>query len=374
MTVPVIMPGQGQSVESCIISGIRKKKGDSVAVGDILFVYETDKATFEEEAKADGIMLDFFFSEGEEVPVLTNVCVIGAAGESVDEFRPGNAGAAQGPVAQEEKPGAEAEGISSPSPKEVPEPQGIPTPEEPPVYMPPAMTAESTAGISPRARELAARKGVSASGLKGSGPQGRIIERDVLEALEKGKATPLAKKMMEKDPSLQAVAGAGLAGMITGRDLKAGATAGGGDFEIKPLTTIRKLIAKAMHQSLQNSAQLTHHLGADARRITTLRKIVKKAVAEGKSADITLNDMTCYATISALRKFPQANAHLMGDSVKLFSKVHLGVAVDTDRGLMVPVIRNADSLTYDHRAIDGREATRFVKQVAVEIENLDFKI
>jgi len=457
MAVPVIMPRQGQSVESCIISEIRKKKGDSVAVGDILFVYETDKATFEEEAKADGIILDVFFSEGDEVPVLTNVCVIGAGGESAEEFRPGNAGAVQAPatpVATEEKTEAEPE---SKKPESVAEDRQATTQAE--NIMPAASRAESASGISPRARELAQRKGVDISRLRGSGPLGRIIERDVLEAAEAAKTSPLARRMMKDDPSLTAAAGTGLAGMITGRDLKAGTAAGGGDFEIKPLTTIRKLIAKAMHQSLQNSAQLTHHLGADARRITALRKKIKKAVEEGKSADITLNDMICYATIAALRKFPQANAHFLGDSVKLFSKVHLGVAVDTDRGLMVPVIRNADdltiselsgrirevaaacrkgsidpellsseaasftvsnlgnygvemftpvinlpqvgilgvntmvlrpkdlgdgtigfvpflglSLTYDHRAIDGGEATRFVKQVAIEIENLDIDI
>lgn len=462
MAVPVIMPRQGQSVESCIISEIRKKKGDSVAAGDILFVYETDKATFEEEAKVDGIMLDVFFSEGDEVPVLTNVCVIGAAGESTEEFRPGNAGATQAETA-----------------KEAPDAQKTPDArEEAPDDLSAAPKTESASGISPRARELAEKKGVYVAGLKGSGPQGRIIERDVLASADAAKTSPLARRMIKDDPSLSVTAGTGLAGMVRGEDLRAGAgkTAGsttgrmtgtgtgatpgtGNDFEIRPLTTIRKLIAKAMYQSLQNSAQLTHHLGADARRMTALRKQVKKAVEEGKSADITLNDMICYATIAALKKFPQANAHFLGDSVKLFSKVHLGVAVDTDRGLMVPVIRNADdltiaelsgrtrevaaacrkgsidpellsseaasftvsnlgnygvemftpvinlpqvgilgvntivlrpkdlgdgtigfvpflglSLTYDHRAIDGGEATRFVRQVAVEIENLDFEV
>ena len=89
MAIPVIMPRQGQSVETCILGEWVKKKGDFVKVGDILFSYETDKASFEEDAKAEGILLDVFFAEGDEVPVLVNVAVIGAAGESVDEFRPG---------------------------------------------------------------------------------------------------------------------------------------------------------------------------------------------------------------------------------------------------------------------------------------------
>ena len=231
------------------------------------------------------------------------------------------------------------------------------------------------------------------------------------------------------------------------------------DFEIKKMTNIRKLIAKAMHNSLQNSAQLTHHLGADARQMQTLRKKVKKAVDGGYPTNITLNDMVCYAVVKALKKYPQVNSHYLGDNMKYFKKVHLGVAVDTDRGLMVPVIRNADdlsiqglsnqlrevaaacrkgsvnpellsseaasftvsnlgnygveiftpvinlpqsailgvntivprpkdlgdgvygfvpylglSLTYNHQALDGGEATRFLKQIATEIENLDFEL
>lgn len=88
------MPKQGQSVESCILTEFKKKKGDSVAVGDILFSYETDKASFEEAAQVAGTVLDVFFDNGDEIPVLTNVMVIGNEGESTAEFRPGGETAA----------------------------------------------------------------------------------------------------------------------------------------------------------------------------------------------------------------------------------------------------------------------------------------
>lgn len=91
MAIPVIMPKQGQSVETCIITKWYIKKGDPVAKGDILLSYETDKAAFDLEAQADGILLDIFFPEGSEVPVLTNIAVIGSAGEETAEFSPGNA-------------------------------------------------------------------------------------------------------------------------------------------------------------------------------------------------------------------------------------------------------------------------------------------
>lgn len=90
MAIPVIMPKQGQSVESCILTSWTRKKGDTVKKGDVLFSYETDKASFEAEAEADGVLLETFFSEGDEIPVLTNVAVIGRPEESTDAFRPGN--------------------------------------------------------------------------------------------------------------------------------------------------------------------------------------------------------------------------------------------------------------------------------------------
>ena len=110
MATVVIMPKQGQSVESCILTEMKKKKGDTVAVGDILFAYETDKASFEEEAQVAGTVLDVFFDNGDEIPVLTNVMVIGNEGESTAEFRPGGeaaAPAAETPVAAAAAPAEE---------------------------------------------------------------------------------------------------------------------------------------------------------------------------------------------------------------------------------------------------------------------------
>ena len=112
MATPIIMPRQGQSVESCIISNWAKKVGDKVAVGDTLFTYETDKATFDEEAKVEGTMLVHFFEEGDDVPCLLNVCVIGNEGEDVSAFSPN--GAAPAPAAEAapvaEAPAAPADG------------------------------------------------------------------------------------------------------------------------------------------------------------------------------------------------------------------------------------------------------------------------
>lgn len=329
MAIPVLMPRQGQSVETCIIGEWYKKKGDAVKVGDILFSYETDKASFEEEAKADGILLDVFYAEGDEVPVLQNVAVIGNVGESIDEFRQG--GQTATPVAEiATVVEAKAEAVLAPEVKVVADPSG-------------------KVKISPRAKNTAEKMGVAFQQLAGSGPEGRIIERDIEAAAQAlPKLTPLAQEVAKAEGMKAGDVATGLGGKAVAKDLISYNPVYGDDFEVKKLSNMRKLIAKAMHTSLQNSAQLTHHMSADARTIMALRKKYKKALDAGQiTQNITINDLVCFAVIKALKKFPQVNTHFIGDSMRWFKKVHLGLAVDTDRGLMVPAIKNADDLSFE---------------------------
>ncbi len=306
MAVPVLMPRQGQSVETCILGQWYKTVGEEVSVGDILFSYETDKASFEEEAKEDGVLLATFFNEGDEVPVLVNVAVIGKKGESIDEFSPGT-------TLTEDKPEVK---VADEAPKVI----------EFEVEIDPT---DMRIRISPLAKNMAEKKGVDIQTLKGSGPHGRIIARDIENAekvVEQPKVSIAQKSVAPSAPSI--------------------VLESGDDFEIKSIPNIRKLIANAMHLSLQNSAQLTHHLSADARQLQRLRKKFKAEFAEGKiKQNITINDLVCFAVIRALEKFPQVNTHYHGDKMKWFNKVHLGLAVDTERGLMVPTLKNADDLS-----------------------------
>ncbi|NBC84260.1 MAG: 2-oxo acid dehydrogenase subunit E2 [Bacteroidetes bacterium] len=335
MAEPIIMPRQGQSVESCIITEWHKKKGEQIKKGDILFAYETDKASFEEESEHEGILLDIFFDDGDEVPVLTNVGVIGKEGESTDEYKP-DKGAGTQDSASKDKELDE----TTPMEKESEE-------ESAPYQQPDQETVRINDGkISPRAKRLANDKGLDYAQISGSGPEGRIIERDILHALDTTpKITAKAKKAMQEEEYSAPSEGSGLGGNITYSDLSASNNVYAEDHEVMPLSNIRKRIAKAMHASLQNSAQLTHHMSADARNILRLRKIAKKKSEEGYAYNITLNDMVCYAVIRALLKHPEANVHLIGDSMRQFKKIHLGLAVDTERGLMVPAIKNADDLS-----------------------------
>ena len=295
MAIPVTMPKQGQSVETCIITRWFKAAGDKISAGDILFSYETDKAAFDLESPADGILIETFFGEGDEVPVLVNVAVIGQKGESADPFRPGSAGSVTSSTSSQTLPDAQ------PKPQPQPQPQ------------PHTSSTDARIRISPRAKRLAENNGIDYHSVSGSGPNGRIIVIDIENSLSGQKSA--------SKPVYQA----------------------GSEFTEQPVSNVRRLIAKAMHNSLQNSAQLTHHMSADVRRLLEARRKNKEAIISGsETAEITLNDMVCWCVIRALEKFPEANSHFMGDTIKVFHRIHLGIAVDTPRGLMVPAVKNAD--------------------------------
>ena len=304
MATAVIMPKQGQSVETCIITKWFRNKGDKVSVGDILFSYETDKASFDLESTVEGILLDVFFGDGEEVPVLVNVAVIGKSGEITDSFNPSHTNASSEFKASIVSTDPE----SLDSIKAVKDAQGKETENLLPV-------SDNKIRISPRAKRMAENKGINYNNLHGSGPNGRIISRDI----EKG--NPEDAAVIEKIPSA------------------------GDDYTEQPLSNVRKLIAKAMLSSLRNSAQLTHHMSADVRSLLEARQIIKiKLTSDKNQQDITLNDMICWCVIKALGKFPEANSHFLEDRIKTFNKVHIGLAVDTPRGLMVPTIKNAGDM------------------------------
>jgi pyruvate dehydrogenase E2 component (dihydrolipoamide acetyltransferase) len=294
MAIAVIMPKQGQSVESCIITKWFRKRGESVSVGDILFSYETDKAAFDMESPANGILLDLFFSEGAEVPVLVNVAVIGQNGEATDSFNPVKSDHTETSVSK----GTEV-------------PDTLRDMDDHSLYKT-SPVSNGKIRISPRAKKLAENKGLKYNNIQGSGPNGRIITEDIEKALS---GAAIITKTVNYS---------------------------GDEYTEQPLSNVRKLIAKTMHASLQNSAQLTHHMSADVRYILEARQKIKDEVSSGKTRqDITLNDMICWCVIKALKKFPEANSHFLDDRIKTFHRVHLGIAVDTQRGLMVPVVKNA---------------------------------
>ncbi|MBO4979799.1 MAG: 2-oxo acid dehydrogenase subunit E2 [Clostridia bacterium] len=322
MANAVIMPKAGITVESCIIGTWEKKVGDAVKVGDILFTYETDKASFECESTAEGTLLEIFYNEGDEVPCLVNVCAVGNAGEDCSALRPDSAAPAEAapaeaPAAAEEKKEEAAAPVAAATT---------------------AVAGEKSA-ISPRARKLAERAGVDASLATPTGPNGRIIERDVRTLME----NPVVVAKAEEAAPAPAVAPA---------------AAAEAEYTDVKFSGIRRAISKSMHTSLSTMAQLTHTTSFDATTILAYRKMLK--AAEGEYAGITLGDIILYAVSRTLLNHPDLNAHMLDDNnIRLFKHVNLGVAVDTPRGLMVPTIFHADEMSL-------LEISRAVKELAAQ--------
>jgi pyruvate dehydrogenase E2 component (dihydrolipoamide acetyltransferase) len=318
MATTVIMPKQGQSVESCIIVSWKKHAGDPVKAGDIICEVETDKATFEVESPAEGTLLAIFHEAGSDVPVLSPIAAIGNPGENVDDLK------AAGGVAP--TPTASAAPAAAPSTTAA-------------AVAPAPTAAGSKVKASPRAKALAASQGISLAGLSGTGPGGRVIERDVRALGGKAAAAPTAAQR----PAPAA---------------KAAAPFVEGEVREVKVTGIRKLIADRMLNSLQTTAQLTMQAAADARALQDLRRKLKESPEALGLRDITINDMVLFAVARSLTRHPDLNALFTGDSLRQYGSVHLGFAVDTPRGLMVPVIRNAHGLTLRQIA---HESGRLVK-------------
>ena len=335
------MPRQGQSVESCIITEFKVKVGDTVNVGDVLFSYETDKSSFDEAATVAGKVLAVFRAEGDDVPCLENVLVIGADGADYSAFVPKDEEAAP---AQEEATAPVAEE----------KPASAPVQEAAPAA---AVTAELSGTISPRARLLAEKTGADLLKAVPTGPYGRIIERDVQTLVDNGlTVSPAAKASYT-----EAVEGTGRSGRVTLGDLTK-AENNLPEYEDVKLPNIRKVIAKAMQASLSGMAQLTLNTSFDATKILALRASLKAGGEKFGHANVTLNDMVLYAVSRVLLNHRDLNANMLDDTMRYFNTVNLGIAVDTPRGLMVPNLFGAEKLTLN-------QLSRAAKTVIAEAQN-----
>lgn len=298
MAEMVLMPQMGVSEESAVLATWQVKEGDEVKVGQVLFVLETGKSTFECESEHNGTILKLFATEGDEINVGVPVCAIGEKGEKVDA-----------PAAAT----ADAEKSETPEVKKEAAPQ--------------ASVAVATATIgdgkaSPRARNLASDLGLNVSAATATGPNGRIIERDVRTLAETGIVETSVEKPVTAAPCEAPVAA----------------------YEDKTLSKIRKVIAENMHKSLSEMAQLTLNRSFDATSMMNFRKKCKNSKGFGLE-DVTLNDIILYAVSRTLLEFPELNAYFMGDKMRIFNNVNLAVAVDTPKGLMVPVISAMEKLS-----------------------------
>ncbi len=356
---PVIMPRQGQSVESCIISKWNVKVGDQVKEGDMLFTYETDKATFDEESKFSGTVLAIFFKEGDDVPCLTNVCVIGAPGDGYAEFDPNGAPAA-------------AEAANTAAPAEAGHTEAAAAAQSAQPSAAPVNHGEKYF-ISPRAKNYAARTGVNPAFVAGSGPYGRIVEKDIKEFIAAGGNTTYAASGLAKE----GMNATGFAGKISSADLSAPAAApapataqdvqkaapapapaaSDAEYEDVKIPNIRKVISRSMHTSLSTMAQLTLNSSFDATSILEFRKQLKENKDKLGINNITINDIIIFAVSRTILAHKDLNANLIEDGtvMRYFKNAHIGVAVDTPRGLMVPTLRDANLKSLNEISIEAKK-------------------
>ncbi|AQP45334.1 dihydrolipoamide acetyltransferase family protein [Tessaracoccus flavus] len=375
MATVVVMPQLGNSVESCLIVSWLVAVGDAVAENAIVCEVETDKASMEVPSTAAGTVLALLWDEGDDVPVKEPLLVVGAAGEdpkaALAEIGWSGAGD-DGSARSTEEPAAVDDEPSAPAADDAPR-------------------TAATGASSPRARALAQANSLDiASVSEGSGPGGRVIERDVRAALSNSTAAAARAGAHGSD-----AAGTGIGGRITTGDLAAPtepaaeatpatAAASGREYPgpstATPLKGVRKVIAERMMHSLASSAQLTYTTTARAAGLLALRAKLKGSPEELGLNGVTIGDLVGFAAIKTAAKHTNHNAHLADGTLTTFENVHLGMAVDTPRGLLVPTVRNANQMSLREfsatskelafAAIDGRIDPDLLAGATFTVSNL----
>lgn len=335
MVKAVIMPKLGQSEETVKIVRWRKKLGETIAKGDIIFEIETDKAVLEVESFYTGTLLKIVAGEGVTVPVQTTVAFVGDPGEPVPDIAPApvvaKKSAASSPApAPLPQAAAATERKASPAPTAAAAPTSAPTVVEPQLFR-----------ISPRAAKLAKESVIDPAPIVGTGPSGRIVERDVKAYLEaqgysRLRITPTAKQLAARE-------GINLLSLAPKED---GSQISVADIELilaerpKPLSRMRQIIAQRLTESYTHAPHFFVTVSADVTELEALRAELKAA---GKA--YTLTDFVVKSAALALEQFPAVNGTSDGLTVRSRSKIHLGLAVALEQGLVVPVIRQANVLT-----------------------------
>ena len=289
----------------------KKAEGEPVAVGDVLAEVETDKAVMELVARAAGTLLKQVVPAGATVPVSELVGLIGEPGETADN--------AKSPPASPAPP-AKAVADAGPAAMTAPVPAGPPAPAPPPA------SSASRLKASPLARRIAAERGIDLGGVAGSGPEGRVVLRD-LEAAPAGRPAPAA-------PATPGAAAAAPAP----RPVVARQTDGAPYTDV-PLSQLRKTIARRLIQSIGPIPTFYLTTEVDMERAWDAREALK---ALGEGPKVSFNDIIIKAVAAALRQHPACNAWWQDDRIRYWHEVHVSMAVAIEDGLMTPVIRNAD--------------------------------
>ena len=361
MAHPILMPKPGQMTEECVLVAWHKREGDKVSKGDVLFEIETDKSNMDVEAFEEGVLLKRVVEEGQTVPVNAVCGYVGEPGEAIPNA-PATAPAVAATAVAATQAGASPVAVA-PASIATPVAVAAPAMREPSPGATASSAAQGHLRISPRASRLAADSGVDPRTLVGTGPEGRITERDVRTALEaaSAEATPTAApEATLQAPAVTSPASQRPAATPTPAETKPGVTGaydwGSEDAGPRQMSRMRRVIAERLTLSATTVPQFTVTVAVDATRLLSLRAELKAA-----GTALTVTDFIVSATAQTLAEFPDVNSRTDGASVWPRRRVHMGVAVSVPDGLVVPVIRDADrrSLVELHaRAAELAESAR----------------
>ena len=295
------MPKLGMDMEEGTVIKWLKAEGESVQKGEALAEIETDKSSVEVESNLSGVVLKIYLPEGEAAPCGTPIAAIGKGGTAVPE----KIGAVAAAPAVEEKV-SEEKSVQAPA-AVAKRPAAAKTAA--------ALTPGGRVRSTPRARKFAEANNIDIAMVPGSGASGRIVEQDVRDFLESGAAfAPTSAPMRVPTET------------------------------VKPLSGVRKVTARRMHQSLSNTAQTNHKVDVCMKNLMDMRKQLNEHL-EKAGKKVSIVDILVKACAKALMDYPQANASLRDDGLHTFNYVNIGIAADTPRGLVVPVLKDADALT-----------------------------
>jgi pyruvate dehydrogenase E2 component (dihydrolipoyllysine-residue acetyltransferase) len=348
--VDVVMPQMGVSVSEGTITKWLKSEGEAIAADESLLEISTDKVDTEVPSPANGVLQQILAQEGETVAVGTKIAVIAPEGAEVEAEAPPEPPTQEAAQEAEAASGAEGEGPAAAKAVEAPTPEpdheAAPEPPAAAPAAPAAPTAEDDNGrretkfVSPVVARIAAEHNVDVGSVEGTGRGGRVTKKDILgyiESGEAGQAPAPAEASAEEAPSAPVPAAASQAAPAA--QAQEGET-------VEPMSAMRKGIAEHMRRSLDTSAHVTSSIEVDMTKIAALRQKLKKDWAGSYGVNPTFLAFVACAVVDTLKDYPWINGELRGDSIVTRNYVNLGFAVElTDgKGLIVPVVRNAETL------------------------------
>jgi pyruvate dehydrogenase E2 component (dihydrolipoamide acetyltransferase) len=345
MAIKFGMPSLGHTMEKGKIIEWLKREGDTVTKGEPLLVVETDKVVTEVEAPAAGVVLKILVGPEEERPIGATLAFIGTAGEVLSEAE------------LQQVAGGEAQRVATAA-----APVAAVATAPPPAAL--ARDGSDRVKISPIARKLAEEFGIDPAAIQGTGPGGRISKEDVLRAAEEARAAPAsaaaasvaAPAVAPSPPRVPAPAAPAAGALSVTRTI--------------PLSGIRGRVAERMWQSWNTIPRVTEVMQVDMSATVAFREAMLGQWEQQYGLRVSLNDMLTKAVAVALRRHPRLNATLVNQEVRLHDSVNIGVAVNLDEGLIVPVVRNADQKDLGQLARESRELAEKARAGRLQLDAL----